>query len=156
VNEAEARLAGISFESALDKALPLVVGKPAQLRQVVSNLIDNVMEVMRPAIGRRVLRVKSQSQGRAGSGPERPYLRAVLHDEARRQRRRSGSMSRNLMDEPLIGAECLELLGMKDHPLAHKLLRDATREDLQEAAKLHERAATEAKRRAGALKLLYD
>ena len=46
-----------------------------------------------------------------------------------------------VMEEPLIDREILKRLGIKDHPLAHMKLGDATREDLETAAAMHQRAA---------------
>jgi hypothetical protein len=50
----------------------------------------------------------------------------------------------NLLQEPLVDQECLKLLGMKDHPLAHKNLGDATRTDVEMAAALYFKAARNA------------
>jgi hypothetical protein len=45
-----------------------------------------------------------------------------------------------LLDSPLIDPEVLELLGIKNHPLANKKLRHAYREDLVIAHDLYKRA----------------
>lgn len=54
------------------------------------------------------------------------------------------SATENLLDDPLVDKQCLALLGMKDHPLAHMRLGNATRKEVMAAAKLHERAAEKA------------
>ncbi|WP_375458958.1 ATP-binding protein [uncultured Enterovirga sp.] len=60
-SEGELRLAGILLEADLEADLPPVIGNPVQLHQVVSNLVDNAIEAMRPVTGRRrVLRVTSK------------------------------------------------------------------------------------------------
>lgn len=62
-SEDEFRLGRISLEAELDPELPLVIGNPVQLHQVVSNLVDNAIEAMRPVTGRRrKLRVTSRRQ----------------------------------------------------------------------------------------------
>jgi hypothetical protein len=53
-----------------------------------------------------------------------------------------------VLEGVLITPDCLKLLELEDHPLAHKRLGDATRADLKMAAKLHEQAAAAAMRRA--------
>lgn len=57
-------------------------------------------------------------------------------------------------NQPLVGEQCLKLLGMKDHPLAHTRLGDATQDEVMAAAKLHERAGAEAAKREAALRKL--
>jgi AAA+ superfamily predicted ATPase len=55
-------------------------------------------------------------------------------------------MGKTMYDEPLIDDEVLKLLGIKNHPLAGKKIGDATRDEVREAADLHERAAKALKR----------
>ena len=72
-SEGELRLAGVSLEADLEPDLPLVIANPVQLRQIVSNLVDNAIEAMRPVTGRRrVLRVTSRRQdcGELGLTPD--------------------------------------------------------------------------------------
>ncbi|RDJ26922.1 GHKL domain-containing protein [Bosea caraganae] len=56
----EARLGRISVSTALEADLPPVIGNPVQLRQVVTNLVDNAVDAMRGTAEPRFLRVTSQ------------------------------------------------------------------------------------------------
>lgn len=56
----EARLGRISVSTQLDSDLPSVIGNPVQLRQVLTNLVDNAVDAMRGTTRPRLLRVNSQ------------------------------------------------------------------------------------------------
>lgn len=58
----EARLGRISVSAALESGLPPVIGNPVQLRQVLTNLIENAVDAMRGTPEPRLLSITSQSR----------------------------------------------------------------------------------------------
>jgi hypothetical protein len=46
-----------------------------------------------------------------------------------------------LLQQPLVDLDCLRLLKLADHPLAHKTIGEATFDEIEMARMLHERAA---------------
>lgn len=60
---AEARAGRVTVATALDDALPPVIGNPVQLRQVVSNLVDNALDAMKPVTGTGTLHVSTRRSG---------------------------------------------------------------------------------------------
>jgi signal transduction histidine kinase len=58
--QTEARLGRITVATALAHDLPLVIGNPLQLQQVITNLIDNAVDAMRSASEPRLLRITTQ------------------------------------------------------------------------------------------------
>lgn len=56
----EARLGRIAVSTQLESDLPPVIGNPAQLRQVLTNLVDNAVDAMRGTAEPRFLRITSQ------------------------------------------------------------------------------------------------
>jgi hypothetical protein len=75
--------------------------------------------------------------------------RRVHHHENTKGRKAMPRAAKNdLYQELFISRECLDLLGIKDHPLAHKRFGDATREDLAVASDMHMQAARIAEGRA--------
>ncbi|WP_222184192.1 MASE4 domain-containing protein [Geminicoccus harenae] len=56
----EARLGRVSVSTGLERDLPPVIGNPAQLRQVVANLVENAVDAMRGTARPRLLQVTSR------------------------------------------------------------------------------------------------
>lgn len=56
----EARLGRISVSTQLESDLPPVIGNPVQLRQVLTNLVENAVDAMRSTARPRLLRITSQ------------------------------------------------------------------------------------------------
>src|SRR5262249_14203745 len=102
------RREGIAVQLDFPRDFPLVVGNPFRLQQVLLNLLTNAQEAIRAAGGRgRTIAIVGSAGGggggrggpgtRSGARGGRPAapLRAVLHDEAERDRARARDLGRH-------------------------------------------------------------